>query len=136
MEHDLPKELSDKLQEYLRVNKEAGILADKAKKLRLEIAKLAFPNPREGSNTLALGNGYKLKVEHKINRRIDVAALTMFKDTFEGADIKVDDLVRYKPELTVGNFKKLSEEKQRIFGQCLTITEGTPTVELVEPKAK
>lgn len=133
---DISTELSDKLQEYLRVNKEAGILADKAKKLRAEVAKLAFPNPKEGTNNLNLGNGYKLKVGHVINRRVDVAALLMFRDTFESQDINVDDLIRQKPELKVGAFKALPEEKQILFGQCLTITEGTPTVELVEPKAK
>lgn len=136
MEHDLPPGISEKLQQYLALSKQAGILADQAMKLRIEIAQTCFPKPKEGVNQLNLGNGYKLKVEHKVNRSIDVAALTAFKDTFEGANINVDELVRYKPELAIGKFKALPENLQVIFGQCLTIRDGTPTVTLVEPKAR
>ena len=48
---------------------------EKAKTLEIElrkfIVKREFPNAKEGTNKLELGNGYKLKAEIKYNYKID-----------------------------------------------------------------
>lgn len=105
--------------------------------LRRQLMEMAFPNPKEGANKFTLPGNWVLKLTHKIDRKVDEAAI---EDVIEnmGKKFGIDGhlLLRYKPELNTKMFKELPEEQQIIFSEALIIKPSTPTMELVEPKQK
>jgi hypothetical protein len=130
-----------KLQEW----NEALVAATEAKKaiekeqaLRKEIMALFFPAPEEGTNKVDLGAGWTLKATHKIDRKIDEAALPAVFQQLREMGVNPDLLVRAVPALETKAYKSLAQinpDASRVFEQALTIKPGSPTLELIPPKA-
>jgi hypothetical protein len=110
--------------------------------LRRRIFKHHFPTPIEGTNTFTLEDGYALKGQYKIDRKVDDAALTTLTPAMRAQEIPVDALIKRPPELAVKEYRKLQndnsvEGKKRLnlFDQCLIIKPSeTPALEIVLPK--
>lgn len=102
--------------------------------LRKKICSAVFPNPKEGTNKHNLPDGWVMKMQHVVNRKVDEAVLAANKERFLKAGIPVDQIIRWKPDLKVGDFKKLDEAKQVLLGEALIITDGSPQLEIVLPK--
>lgn len=128
------------LQEELKAIKMREIL------LRQKLFKFYFPTPEEGTNSLDLNplmsaegfepDGRVLKGGHTINREVDAASLQVLGPSFAEQGIKVADLVKWKPSLAVGDYRKLTKEQMQFFDQCLIIKPGSPTLEVVLPKKR
>lgn len=114
--------------------------------LRAEVLKNAFAfDPealREGTENVELGAGYKLKAAFKINRNfvggqeaVEKALQKIEKSGPEGEFI-ADRLVKWKPSLSITEYKNLPEKFRKVIDDVVTSKEATPTLELVEPKAK
>lgn len=102
--------------------------------LRNRIFKGKFPNPVEGTNSVALLNDYVLKAKYDLNRKVDVEAVTTLREELVAVGINTTELIKYKPELDVRAYKSLNEDQRKIFDQCLQIKPGTPSLEIVLPK--
>lgn len=113
--------------------------------LRLKIYKGLFKDPKEGTNSLPLAEGWVIKAKRVINRDIDIAALNvnamvdpatnMSRLTSHG--IHPEQLVKWKPELVTTAYRALTAEQMEIFNECLSIKDGSPSIEIVLPaKAK
>lgn len=131
---------------WKQANEALAFAKEHEMKLRLELAKAEFKfdeNALEaGTENIELGNGYKLKCEKKINYSlnnkddaVDKALTKIEKSGAEGAFI-VDRLVRWKPELSVSEYKKLDPKYKKIIDEVVTTKAATPSLTLVEPKAK
>ena len=114
--------------------------------LRKEVLAEAFAfDPealREGTENFELGNGYKLKAVFKISRNlnneneaVDKLLSKIEKTGPEGAFI-AERLVKWKPELSVSEYKKLPEKFKKLFDEVVTLKEAMPALELVVPKSK
>ena len=114
--------------------------------LRKEVLAEAFAfDPealREGTENFELGNGYKLKAVFKISRNlnneneaVDKVLSKIEKTGPEGAFI-AERLVKWKPELSVSEYKKLPEKFKKLFDEVVTSKEAMPSLELVVPKSK
>lgn len=114
--------------------------------LRKEVLAEAFAfDPealREGTENFELGNGYKLKAVFKISRNlnneneaVDKVLSKIEKTDPEGAFI-AERLVKWKPELSVSEYKKLPEKFKKMFDEVVTSKEAVPSLELVSPKSK
>ena len=114
--------------------------------LRKEVLAEAFSfDPealREGTENFELGNGYKLKAVFKISRNlnnegeaVDKVLAKIEKTGPEGVFI-AERLVKWKPELSVTEYKKLPEKFKKLFDEVVTSKEATPALELVAPKSK
>ena len=114
--------------------------------LRKEVLAEAFAfDPealREGTENFELGNGYKLKAVFKISRNlnneneaVDKVLSKIEKTGPEGAII-AERLVKWKPELSVSEYKKLPEKFKKLFDEVVTSKEAMPSLELVAPKSK
>lgn len=129
-----------KLQEWTAVLQEvagAKLVIEKEQALRKEVAKLFFVEPAEGTNTEDLEGGWKLKLTHKIDRKVDEASLFAVKEELRKLNINPDALVRFKPELDTKAYKALklvNEDAAKVFEQALLIKEASPALELVAPK--
>lgn len=117
--------------------------ADKAvaaeKALRADLVALAFPSGlKEGaSNKADLPESWQLSVTGVVNRTVDEAALGATLELIKektGVTIDPADLIRYKPELKVGEYKKLGDDVKKLFDNALTIKDGSPQVEVKLPK--
>jgi len=119
--------------------------------LRKYIVKREFPKAQEGTNKKDLGNGYKLKAVIKYNYTLaensvveecldHIAALGN-----EGPFI-ADRLVSWKASFLKTEYNDLLDRKEKgderaikilnIVEKMLTIKEGAPDLDIVEPKVK
>lgn len=131
---------------------EAAALAARAKARELELRNAvfgqAFPNAIVGTNNFDLGRGYVLKGVRKLNYTLssanDSAATQEALDAIEKlgneGSFLVDRLVKWKPELSVSEYKKLDPEHnsthrkiKELIDNALTITDATPTLEVANP---
>lgn len=102
--------------------------------LRTKIFKGKFPTPREGTNSLDIGDGFYLKATHVINRSVDEAAFKASTEQFAEAGIPTDKIIKWKPELVTGTYRELTEEQRNLFDTALIIKDGTPGLEITQPK--
>lgn len=113
--------------------------------LRLKIYKGLFKDPKEGTNSLPLSEGWLIKAKRVINRDIDLASLNVNSivdpatqmSRLSSHGIHPEQLVKWKPELVTAAYRALTAEQMEIFNECLTIKDGSPSLEIVLPaKAK
>jgi hypothetical protein len=115
--------------------------------LRRRICAFYFPDPKEGVNNLQPEslNGFVMKMTHPVTRKVDkeaLAALTARPDAntpsrFEQANIDVNRVIRWTPELNVGEYRKLTAEEIKLIDQALIISEdGMPALEIKAPTKK
>jgi hypothetical protein len=125
---------------------------DRLKLLETHMRKAAvsiyFPTGSEGTQNYDLGNGYKLKVVKKLNYKfagnelVDKAldAIAKLGNDGEGKFI-AERLVKFDPRLSATEYKALDpkipahKKIKDAIDAVLTITEGTPSLEVVAPKA-
>lgn len=133
--------------------KKAAIETAKAEEMELRkyIVSREFPKKQEGTQRKELGNGYELKAVVKYNYNLaDNETVEKCLDHIsalgnEGPFI-ADRLVSWKPNFLKTEYNDLLERKSKgderaikilsIIDQMLTITEGAPTLDIVEPKGK
>lgn len=126
------------MQEQLKKLKAAEML------LRLKIFKGMIKDPKEGTNTVPLAEGWVLKGKHVINRDVDRAALAVntavdpatHMSRLSANGIHVEQLIKWTPELITKNYRTLTAEQQQIFDECLIIKEGSPQLEIMLPASE
>lgn len=101
--------------------------------LRQKIFKGLFLDPKEGTNNYALPQGWTLKANYSITRDVDDAAVMLLQGLFAENNINLGRLIKHKPSLVISEYRKLTEEEQHIFNQCLISKPGSPTLELIPP---
>ncbi len=125
--------------------------------LRNKVIQYFFPNGlKEGTNDCEMPEGWKLKVTGVITRKVNVETIPAITQELmqaqehlpEEEQVDISEFIKYKPELSITPYRKLIESIKitsgatqdhykkllSIFDQVLTITDGSPQVELTEPK--
>jgi hypothetical protein len=137
------------LARWYGIQREVSKLKAEEALLRSKIFKGYFPTPVEGTNKTPLndGTGAELKATHVLNRKVDEGALDALRQSMQPTDLgdgtflepnvpklPLDKLVKWKPEVAISEYRKLTAEEQLLFDQCLIITIGSPQVEITIPK--
>jgi hypothetical protein len=133
-----------KLAEWDRVNKALKEMKVLEAKLRSEVLGELYnfggeADLREGTENLELDNGYKLKATFKLSRKLEnknhetEEALAQIAN-FENGILYAERLVKWSPELSVSEYKKLPTNIKQIIDSCVTSKAATPSLEIVEPK--
>lgn len=104
--------------------------------MRKRIFNAYFPDPKEGTNTFLLPDGYQLKGVHVVNRKVDEPALTVLTPAFQEKQLKLDDLIQRKPTLSVSAYRELTDEERTLFDQALIIDIGSPSLKIEDPPKK
>ncbi len=86
----------------------------------------------EGTTRQDLPDGYKLKGEFSLDRKVDETALPAVLERLQEAS-KVD-LIRYKPELNLAVYRKLPDAEKKIVDECLIIKPSSTQLSLEQPK--
>ena len=103
--------------------------------MRLGIVNTFFAKAKsEGSSTMKVADGRKIAATKVLNRTVDVELLQVMSKEFVEKGIPVDTLIKYRPEVVISVYRELTEEQRMFFDQVLTITDGTPQLELRTPK--
>lgn len=146
----------DKLlyRDYLLVNWEKAKAAiEAAKTVEMEWRKKAVafafnPEQKSGTERIELGNGYEAKAVKKINYGfIKNSENKTDKDKIEEALEKIekldpagayiaDHLIKWTPELSLTEYKKLAPNLKAIIDTVIVTSEGAPTLEIIPPKGK
>lgn len=99
-------------------------------KLRVEIAGLFFPAPKEGTNNLQLSEIETIVLDYKLNRTVDQQVVKALWSTFVEKGVPVEQVFKYSIELATGVYKKLEPEKRKLVDQCITMKPGSPGLEI------
>jgi hypothetical protein len=155
-----PNQLTlDDVREWQEVSKRLQKLRGHEMMLRQRIYAAIFPSPKEGANKAQLPDGTLFEATHKIDRKVDEAALAALKqytvaqfrsfltqlkiehasfaDDAKVVDVlklSVDKLIKYEPDLAVREYRTLTAEQAAVFDTCITAKPGSPsmTVEFAE----
>ncbi len=94
----------------------------------------------EGTKTFDLGRGYALAATFRTSYSLDPEKARKAQDEMgRQGDLGVElatRVIRWKPDLRVGEFKKLPPAFARIIRRAMSTSSSTPSLELREPKAK
>lgn len=129
--------------EALEIAKEAEL---KARNAAVEL--MADPEKVGKTDNVELGNGYKAKIkiplrygfiqdsDGKLDKsRIDKALSKIEKDGAAG-ELIAERLVKWIPALSLTEYNQLSPKHLAIINEVIVTSEGTPTLEIIEPKKK
>lgn len=134
---EVKEEITQKhLEQWYTLSYKLKKIRDEEMLLRKQIFGHYFKDPKEGTNSFKLPDGYVLKGKHSINRSVDVAALDIMKGTLSEKGYLVDDLIEWKPSLVLSEYRELTLEEQNYFDAVLIIKDGSPALEVVQPKKK
>lgn len=122
------------VEEWYRLQDELRKVKTKEMLLRKKIFEAVFPDPKEGTNSVELGDGYVLKGKHVINRSIDEGSLQAMSKELQEAGINTDELIEWKPSLKTREYRKLTAEQIHLFDQVLIVKDGSPGLEIVQAK--
>lgn len=120
------------LDEWYEAKQNAEQWAQKEVALRKQIFAEAFPSPDVGTNKVKLPHGMALIGTYRMNYRIDQAALEESRSLIPAETLEA--VINYRPEIRDGKFRALSDEEQLLFAPFVTITPGTPGLEIKSAK--
>lgn len=136
------------LQEWL----DASAALTKAKDIEMSLRKLAieqFPElatKDEGTVYAPLANDWKIKAVKKKNYNLAASgtdtALTAYEksagspEEYGRRQLETEKLVKWKPELSISEYRAASDELKAAIADVLTITDGAPSLELIDPTKK
>lgn len=106
------------------------------------------PSKSGTTENVELGGGYKATMKVPVNygfikrddgktdkARIEKALSKIEKDG-EAGELIAERLIKWTPELSLTEYKQLSDKYKKIIDDVIITSEGTPTLEIKEPKAK
>lgn len=117
------------LDEWIAVKTDLERLKKREADLRKKLFDGAFPAPIEGVNTVELSDGSIVKGTYKINRTVDEAALQAVKENLPAE--KSARLVIFKPQLSLTEYRKLTDEERKIFDAALIVRPGSVSLEVI-----
>lgn len=104
--------------------------------LRNQMVETFFPEGlKKGINKFPMDDGFVINATGVLNYKVDEAAApAVLKTIKERFKFDAKECIRTKLELAQGNYNKLPDDVKKVFDEALTITPGTPQLEIVKPK--
>lgn len=131
--------------------KQATLAAAKEAEMTARKAAVMFMHDPTKSGTtenVELGKGYKATMKVPVSygfikrddgktdkARIEKALSKIEKDG-EAGELIAERLIKWTPELSLTEYKQLSDKYKKIIDDVIVTNEGTPTLEIKDPKAK
>lgn len=117
--------------------------------LRKQCVDFAFdPNKQSGTERIELGGGFQAKAVKKVtygfikgedgktDRKAIEKALSKIEADSAAGEFIAERLVKWSPELSLTEYNKLDERTRKIIDAVIVTSDGAPTLEIIEPKAK
>lgn len=113
------------LEEWYDLSRELKTLKERELTLRRELFAAYFTDPKEGTNTIEIEEGWELVGGYTFTRTIDPAALDAVVEQLGNV---LDNVVVWKPSLSVTNYRKMNDADRHVLEQALVIKPGAPTL--------
>lgn len=127
-----PEQAFEQLQVWFTLQQQLAKLKQTEVLARKDMVAFYFRNPVEGTNRVDLGGGYELKLTYSYNREVDEAALqNVTAEQVKKLKLPMDELIRWRPELSLSAYRKLNAEQQKFVDGFLDIKEGSPQLAIV-----
>lgn len=132
-----PEQAFEQLQVWFGMQQQLASLKTAEVLARQRMGTFYFPEPTEGTNRLPLGGGFDLKLDHKVNRVVDEAALNALGGDakalkqIEKLGIPMSELFVQKWDLSIGAYRTLNDAQRQFVDALLNIKEGTPALSIV-----
>lgn len=132
-------------------NKKAALEVAKEEEMtarKLAVMFMHDPSKSGTTENVELGGGYKatMKVpvrygfvqnaEGKTDKARIEKALSKIEKDGEAGELIAERLIKWTPELSLTEYKQLPDKYRKIIDDVIVTSEGTPTLEIKEPKAK
>lgn len=144
---ELTTELQELVAQWYSAAAAASTAAAKENALRLQLFG-QFYQPEDkrlsepGTEHFGMPGGWVLKIERRINTKIDQAALDAVKKELatlevdeDGVAPTIDAAVKYKPDFSESGYRDLRADVKTILNHALTRTPGSPGIKLELPKS-
>lgn len=142
--------LREKLAHWYNLKKQLSDIKAAESKLRRELFAFMFKDPVEGSNKFDLQDGYEVRATHVIDRTPKKELMEEFQQLVDRSrnpppgcndiltpeelavwdTVKLEELLRWKPELSVSAYRKLTPAQLNLFDRLLVIKEGSPQLDV------
>lgn len=132
-----PKKLALAL-EWAAANEALQLAKTRELELRGQVVKACFEEDLvSGTTNLVLDRGYTLKANRRPSTKITdmikfKAAIATLLKTGKVGKLLVTRLLKWTPEVSLSEFKKLSAEHAVIFKEAVEIALGSPSLELTK----
>jgi hypothetical protein len=104
------------------------------------VALVSDPNKVTGTENIQLAAGYKAKIVKKQNHNVNQDTVNTALDKIENdsaeGKLLADRLIKWKAELSKTEYDQLPPKYKAMIDDCITVTPGTPTLEIVAPKTQ
>ena len=123
----------NEVQESLRQAKEAEA------ELRKAVISEFFanvPQDAEGTFSLPLGGGYKLKSQYKLARKINAEALNEMREQIEAAGVRLDEVIHWTPVLRMAAYNTLTLDQRQVFNEVIESKQSIPVLKIEAPKSQ
>lgn len=133
-------------------NSKKALDVAKAAEMEARKAVVAFafdPEKESGTERIELHNGYQAKAVKKLNygwikgkddktdrKAIDAALDRLAKAAGPAGEYIADNLVKWNPELSLTEYKKLDDGLKKIIDKVIVTSDGAPQLEIVPPKGQ
>ena len=118
-------------QESLRQAKEAE--ADLRKAVISEFF-ANVPQDAEGTFSLPLGGGYKLKSQYKLTRKVNADALDEMAEQIKSAGVDLGEVIHWTPVLRMAAYNTLTAEQRQVFDEVIESRQSIPALKIEAPK--
>ena len=120
--------------------RELQIRMKQLKSREIELRKLIVqesfdPNMVEGTETIDLGNDYKLKCRHNLRYNVERDNEKVLQVVSKLPVDVAKRILKWKADLSLTEYKQLDKEHKKLVDKIVTTVPGSPVLELVEPKS-
>lgn len=126
------QEIYNLLGEWYGLQDQLAQIKEREMQLRKQMFAAFFPTTTEGTAYVELAAGWKLKGVGKIDYGLVAETIETILDRLPRG--VVQKVIRYKPALVLGEYRKLAEEHRLILAEGVTAKPGAPTLEMIPPK--
>lgn len=119
---------------WQEAKKQLDALKESEMAMRKHIVASQFDADKIGAQNVELGKGWKLKAVTKVRYNVDRDTDKVDNVLDQLEDWQADRLVKWKPELSVSEYKKLDDEDRAKVDAIVTIVPSSPELSLVPPK--
>lgn len=121
--------LDAKLTQWHEAEQQLNFWKQRENELRKEIFEAMFPDPKKGMNKTKIDHGMALIGDYRLNYKVDKAVLDVLLQDKEVEPI-VRQVITFDPRCSGSKFEDLSDNEKKALGSLITVTPGTPGLEI------
>lgn len=122
------------IQEWNEAKQQLNKWQETESTLRVQVVTELFnAETTEGTENIELAGNWKLKATKGLNYNLSNKDGALMNILATLPSLVAENLIRWKPDLNLGIYRKLDQHTQELFRSVLTVTSSKPKLELVPP---